>query len=50
MPTAGAKISPLALACTNKVPIIGPVQEKETNAKEAAMKNIPPNPLLLSAF
>ncbi|MNL10605.1 hypothetical protein D3C87_1314110 [compost metagenome] len=50
IPTAGAKISPFELACTNKVPIMGPVQEKDTSAKEAAIKKIPPKPLLLSAF
>ena len=38
---------------TNKVPSIGPVQEKETIAKVMAMKKIPPKlpkPLLASAL
>ncbi|MNY14126.1 hypothetical protein D3C86_1472900 [compost metagenome] len=50
IPIAGANNSPLELACTNKVPIIGPVQENDTKAKEAAIKKIPPKPLLLSAL
>ncbi|MCY1528686.1 hypothetical protein D9M68_638000 [compost metagenome] len=50
IPIAGARISPLELAWTNKVPIIGPVQEKDTKAKDAAIKKIPPRPLLLSAL
>ncbi|MNR10990.1 hypothetical protein D3C85_1272670 [compost metagenome] len=50
IPIAGARISPLELACTNSVPIIGPVQEKDTKAREAAIKKIPPSPLLSSAF
>ncbi|MNR61502.1 hypothetical protein D3C85_1832770 [compost metagenome] len=50
IPVAGANNSPFELACTNRVPIIGPVQEKETSAREAAIKKIPPSPLLLSAF
>ena len=38
---------------TNKVPSIGPVQEKETMAKVIAIKKMPPklpNPLLASAL
>ena len=50
IPTAGPNNSPLELASTSKVPIIGPVQEKETKAKDAAIKKMPPKPLLLSAF
>ncbi|GAB3910437.1 hypothetical protein GCM10028826_18960 [Mucilaginibacter boryungensis] len=44
MPIAGARSLPLAAACTNNVPTIGPVQEKETRANVAAMKNRPAIP------
>src|SRR5690554_5570007 len=37
-------------ACTNNDPIIGPVQEKETNAKVNAMKNIPATPPLSESW
>src|SRR5690606_16764335 len=37
---------PLDAASTNNVPMIGPVQEKDTNAKLNAMKNNPNNPPL----
>src|SRR5690606_16890723 len=46
IPIAGPNNSPIEAACTSKVPIIGPVQEKETSAKVAAIKNNPVIPLL----
>ena len=46
IPTAGPKRSPFVAASTNKVPMIGPVQEKETTAKLADIKNKPIRPLL----
>ena len=37
-------VSKSVLMATSEVPIKGPVQEKDTTAKVAAMKNIPLNP------
>lgn len=45
IPTIGA-IPPLEAASTSKVPIIGPVQEKETIARANAMNTIPNIPPL----
>jgi hypothetical protein len=50
IPMAGAKIEPLTDTSTNKVQIIGPVHEKETNANVNAIKNILQMPDVLSAF
>src|SRR5690606_10082563 len=44
MPTAGPRRSPLEAASTNSVPMIGPVHEKETNARLKAMKKRPSSP------
>ena len=41
IPIAGVKYDPEVDASTNKVPMIGPVQEKETNPKVKAMKKMP---------
>src|SRR5690625_7133881 len=46
MPIAGPKRSPFAAASTNNVPMMGPVHEKETNAKLKDMKNNPMRPPL----
>src|SRR5690606_23469281 len=46
IPIEGPKSSPIVAACTSKVPIIGPVQEKDTTANVAAMKNRPIKPPL----
>src|SRR5690606_11967845 len=46
IPIAGPKRSPRVAASTSKVPIIGPVQEKETTARLAAIKNRPTSPPL----
>ena len=45
IPTIGAN-PPLEAPSTNKVPIIGPVHEKETIAKAKAINKIPTNPPL----
>src|SRR5690606_24417331 len=45
IPTAGPNRSPLDAASTSNVPIIGPVQENDTNAKLKAIKNNPIKPL-----
>src|SRR5690606_31897989 len=45
MPNMGCRISPPAEAI-NMDPTIGPVQEKETNTKVKAIKNMPVNPPL----
>ena len=49
IPTKGA-IPPIVADSTNKVPTIGPVQEKETNASASAIKKIPINPPLSDAL
>ena len=43
---AGANIDPEEIACTNAVPTIGPVHEKETRTSVNAMKKIPIKPPL----
>ena len=40
MPTSGPVTPPCTAASTNNVPIIGPVQLKETTARVNAMKKI----------
>src|SRR5690606_1824234 len=49
MPIMGA-IPPLPAASTNKVPTMGPVQEKETMARARAMNNIPMTPPLTACL
>src|SRR5690606_10615729 len=46
IPIAGPKRSPRVAASTSNVPMIGPVQENDTTAKLADIKNNPTNPLL----
>ncbi len=46
IPIAGPNLSPFEAASTNNVPIIGPVQENETNDKLKAIKNKPTKPPL----
>ena len=46
MITAGPSMEPELAACTRDEPMIGPVHEKETNAKVNAMKKIPTSPPL----
>src|SRR5690606_37544274 len=46
IPMAGPNRSPLEAASTSSVPMIGPVQEKDTSARLKAIKNSPSNPPL----
>jgi hypothetical protein len=46
----GEKIEPLFETSTNKVPIIGPVHEKDTRASVKAINNILTKPTDLSAL
>lgn len=46
IPIAGPSSAPVVAACTNKVPIMGPVQEKETKESVPAIKNKPAIPPL----
>ena len=51
IPTAGARKPELEVAaCTSSVPMMGPVQEKETSASVKAMKKMLTSPVALSAF
>ena len=50
MPIAGAMTLPVVETSTNKKPIIGPVQEKETNDKVNAIRKILNKPLVCSAL
>ena len=50
IPIAGAAKSPVEATPTNKNPIIGPVQEKDTNVSVNAIKNILSNPLVAEAL
>src|SRR3546814_10253149 len=44
IPMVGPNSSPIVAACTNNVPIMGPVQENDTTANVAAIKKSPSNP------
>jgi len=44
IPTSGPILLPPPAACTNNVPMMGPVQEKDTMARVKAMKNMPIKP------
>ena len=50
IPIAGPAVAPIDAAWTRSVPIIGPVQEKETSERVNAMKNILSNPVVESAL
>ena len=50
MPTAGPMIAPCEAASTRRVPIIGPVQEKDTSTRVKAMKNMLTRPEVVSAL
>ena len=50
IPMAGPTAVPMEAACTNNVPMIGPVQEKETNTKVKDIKKILRKPVVESAF
>ena len=50
IPIAGPTAVPIEAACTNRVPIIGPVQEKDTNTNVNDIKKILMMPVVESAF
>ena len=50
IPIAGATTLPVVDTCTSKKPIIGPVQEKETNESVKAIRKILSNPVVDSAL
>ncbi len=50
IPIAGPTAVPIEAACTNKVPIIGPVQEKDTNTNVNDIKKILNIPVVESAL
>ena len=50
MPIAGAITLPVVDTCTNKNPIIGPVQEKDTSDRVNAIKKILIRPPVASAL
>jgi len=50
IPIAGPTAVPIEAACTNKVPIIGPVQEKDTNTNVNDIKKILNTPVVESAL
>ena len=50
IPIAGATTLPVVETCTNRNPIIGPVQEKDTSDNVNAIKKILSNPLVASAL
>ena len=50
IPTIGAISEPLTDTSTSSVPIIGPVQEKDTKTKVKAINSILTNPVVFSAF
>ena len=50
IPIAGPAISPIDAAWTKSVPIIGPVQEKDTKTKVNAIKEILKIPVVASAL
>jgi hypothetical protein len=50
IPTAGAIIEPEVDTCTKRVPIIGPVQEKDTITRVNAIKEILTSPVVCSAL
>ena len=50
IPIAGATTLPVVDTCTSKNPIIGPVQEKDTNERVKAIRKILNNPVVDSAL
>ena len=50
IPTAGPTTDPVLAASTKRVPIIGPVQEKETSTNVNAIKKILTNSVVVSTF
>ena len=50
IPTAGPTAVPIEAACTKSVPMIGPVQEKETSTNVKDMKKMLNTPVVESAL
>ena len=50
IPIAGATTLPVVDTCTSRKPIIGPVQEKDTNESVKAIRKILSNPVVDSAL
>ena len=50
IPIAGPTAAPIVAACTNSVPMIGPVQENDTSTNVNAMKKMLMIPVVESAF
>ena len=50
IPIAGATTLPVVDTCTSRNPIIGPVQEKDTNESVKAIRKILSNPVVDSAL
>ena len=50
IPIAGQNSEPIAAACTNNVPIIGPVHEKDTSTNVKAIKKMLNIPVVESAL
>ena len=50
MPTAGANQLPVVVVCTSSMPMIGPVQENDTNTNVKAIRKMLTRPLVCDAF
>ena len=50
IPTAGAITLPVVDTCTNRKPMMGPVQEKDTNDNVKAIRNMLSKPVVASAL
>lgn len=50
MPNAGATIEPVVDTSTKRNPMIGPVQENDTNVRVKAMRKMLSSPLVFSAL
>ena len=50
MPMAGASQLPVVVVCTSSIPMMGPVQEKDTNTNVKAIRKMLTRPLVCDAF
>ena len=50
IPMAGANQFPVVVVCTSSMPIIGPVQEKDTSTSVKAIRKMLTRPLVCDAF
>ena len=50
MPIAGASQLPVVVVCTKSMPMMGPVQEKETSTSVNAIRKMLMSPLVSEAF